>query len=102
MKINSIFIRILTRFGKFEKGVSIRKVSREEYEYRRPVGYSVLVYVFWVSGKQRDIDRVLVKSTLARWSEPDKTEPISQEEQAEIISKFRRYFSSYGEIMDVE
>lgn len=97
-----MFKKLRIRFGMFDDGSRIKPISREEFAYRKSDGHSVIVYVFWVTGNEEDIDRVLVQSTINHWIEPDSKEIISITEQEEIIKKFSDYFGVSGEIMKVD
>lgn len=97
-----MFKNLLKRFGIFDKGTRIKQISREEFVYKKLDGHSVIVYVFWVTGREGDIDRVLLQSTIKHWVKPNNKEVISDSDQKDIIENFSDYFGASGEVMIVE
>lgn len=100
-KLQSLISILRARFGRFGDGSSIVRISREEYLYKRADGHAANVYVFIILG-DRTIGRSLDKASIEKWIEPAGGEPISIEEQREIVEKFKRYFRAYGENMEAE
>ncbi len=92
---------IRARFGRFEDGSSITRISREEYLYKKADGHTASVYVFIILNDEV-ISRSLEISSVEKWVEPNRDEPISTQEQREIIEKFRRYFRAFHEEMNAQ
>ncbi len=100
--MSSFFATLRARFGRFEDGSVIKQISREEFVYQKPDGHSVVVYVFRVSEPGGEVDRVLQMSSIVKWSQPDKSERISELDQRDIVLKFERHFRAYREVMQAE
>ena len=97
-----MFDNLRIRFGKFHDGSTISRLSREEYLYAKPDGHCATVYIFLIVAKSREADRVLAMESLKRWSKPDSSEVIAEDDRKDLIDKFHRYFRVRGESMLVE
>ena len=67
----------------FADGSTFRIVGRDEILYTRADGRSVEIYAF-ITGGSEQFGCVLVKESLARWSDG---QPVAEEEQREIIGR---------------